>query len=80
MIVTFCGHACFSKSEMYEHKILDFLEQKVGEQTASMYLGGYGNFDKFCTIGAALTRHISMQKEKVRQFSILQILQKRILK
>ena len=47
MIVTFCGHAHFSKSEEYEQKILSFLEEKVGDQPADMYLGGYGDFDSF---------------------------------
>ena len=47
MIVTFCGHAQFSKSEEDEQKILAFLEQKVGDQPADMYLGGYGEFDSF---------------------------------
>ena len=47
MIVTFCGHAQFSKSEEYEKKILTFLEEKVGDQRADMYLGGYGAFDSF---------------------------------
>lgn len=47
MIVTFCGHAQFYKSEKYEQKILDFLEERVGDQPADMYLGGYGDFDNF---------------------------------
>ena len=47
MIVTFCGHAHFSKTEEYERKILAFLEEKVGDQAADMYLGGYGDFDGF---------------------------------
>lgn len=47
MIVTFCGHAHFSKSEEYEQQILAFLEEKVGDQPADMYLGGYGSFDSF---------------------------------
>jgi uncharacterized phage-like protein YoqJ len=47
MIVTFCGHAQFSKSKEYEQKILAFLEEKVGNQPADMYLGGYGSFDSF---------------------------------
>ena len=47
MIISFCGHADFSQSKEYEQKILDFLEEKVGEQCADMYLGGYGNFDNF---------------------------------
>ena len=47
MIVAFCGHAHFSKTEKYEQRILDFLQEKVGDQPASMYLGGYGDFDGF---------------------------------
>ena len=47
MIVTFCGHAQFHKTEEYEQKILAFLEEKVGDQPADMYLGGYGGFDSF---------------------------------
>ncbi|MBE6601361.1 MAG: hypothetical protein E7637_02495 [Ruminococcaceae bacterium] len=47
MIVTFCGHAHFSKSEEYERKILTFLKEKVGDQPADMFLGGYGAFDSF---------------------------------
>ena len=47
MIITFCGHAQFSKTKGYERKILDFLENKVGNQSADMYLGGYGDFDSF---------------------------------
>lgn len=47
MIVTFCGHTQFSKSEEYEQQILAFLEEKVGDQPADMYLGGYGSFDSF---------------------------------
>ena len=47
MIVTFCGHAQFQRTEAYEHKILAILEEKVGKQNADIYLGGYGNFDSF---------------------------------
>ena len=47
MIVTFCGHAYFSESEEYERQLLAFLEEKVGDQPADMYLGGYGEFDRF---------------------------------
>ena len=47
MVVTFCGHAQFNKTEEYKQKVLAFLEEKVGEQPADMYLGGYGNFDIF---------------------------------
>ena len=47
MIVTFCGHAQFSKSKEYEQQILAFLEEKIGDRPADMYLGGYGDFDDF---------------------------------
>lgn len=47
MIVTFCGHSDFTKSAEYEEKILAFLEEKVGDRSADMYLGGYGAFDSF---------------------------------
>ena len=47
MIITFCGHAQFSATKEYEQKILAFLEEKVGDKFAAMYLGGYGNFDSF---------------------------------
>ena len=47
MVVTFCGHAQFSKSIEYEQKLLEFLQEKVGDQPADMYLGGYGDFDSF---------------------------------
>ena len=47
MIVTFCGHDQFSKSEEYEQKLLAFLEEKVGDLPGDMYLGGYGSFDGF---------------------------------
>jgi uncharacterized phage-like protein YoqJ len=47
MIVTFCGHAHFLRTEEYEKNLLAFLEEKVGERPADMYLGGYGGFDSF---------------------------------
>ena len=47
MVVTFCGHAQFLKSEEYEKKILTFLEEKVADRPADMYLGDYGEFDGF---------------------------------
>ena len=47
MIVTFCGHAQFQGTEQDEQRILDILEETVGEQGADMYLGGYGAFDRF---------------------------------
>ncbi|MBQ7336240.1 MAG: hypothetical protein IJW92_07200 [Clostridia bacterium] len=47
MIITFCGHAQFHQTREYEQKILAFLEEKVGDQPAELYLSGYGFFDGF---------------------------------
>ena len=47
MIITFCGHAHYRKSEADEHQILAFLEEKIGNKDADIYLGGYGGFDEF---------------------------------
>ena len=47
MIVTFFGHSQFLKSEEYERRMLAFLTETVGERTADLYLGGYGDFDEF---------------------------------
>ena len=47
MIITFCGHADYTPSEKDERKLLEFLEQKIGDRSAELYLGDYGNFDRF---------------------------------
>ncbi len=47
MIVAFCGHADFQRSEKYELEVLQFLEKTIGNKKAELYLGGYGNFDQF---------------------------------
>ena len=47
MIVTFCGHADFLKTEKHEQTMLNLLETVVGDRPAEMYLGGYGGFDDF---------------------------------
>lgn len=47
MTVTFCGHSDFHGTDRMEKKILDYLEEKVGNERAYMYLGGYGGFDSF---------------------------------
>ncbi|MBQ3483705.1 MAG: hypothetical protein IJA78_05970 [Clostridia bacterium] len=47
MIITFCGHAQFHGTNEQEQKILDFLKETVGDQGAEIYLGGYGDFDRF---------------------------------
>lgn len=47
MIITFCGHSDFTGSAKYEQQILTFLNDTVGMQEAEIYLGNYGNFDRF---------------------------------
>ena len=47
MIITFCGHADFQKTEEYEKRMLAVLKEKVGKEPAELYLGGYGRFDFF---------------------------------
>lgn len=47
MVVTFLGHANFIGTKESEEKILAFLEEVVGDNSADMYLGGYGGFDEF---------------------------------
>lgn len=47
MIVSFCGHSHYIKKDGDERRLLDFLEETVGEKEADMFLGGYGEFDAF---------------------------------
>lgn len=47
MTIAFFGHAKYVKIAEHEQKILDFLEEKVGDMPADMFLGGYGEFDAF---------------------------------
>lgn len=47
MIITFCGHSDFQRTEERERRLLGFFEETVGNRAADMYLGGYGNFDAF---------------------------------
>ena len=47
MRIAFCGHSDFQETEECKQKLLKFLEKTVGDRSAQMYLGGYGNFDCF---------------------------------
>ncbi len=47
MIITFCGHADFQKTETYERELLAILDAIIGDGSAELYLGGYGLFDAF---------------------------------
>ena len=47
MVIMFCGHAQFQKREGDEEKILHFLDEKIGKNSADIYLGDNGEFDRF---------------------------------
>lgn len=47
MVVTFFGHSDFCEGAEYEQKMLDILEETVGDEPAELYLGNYGRFDAF---------------------------------
>ena len=47
MIVTFCGHSQFTRTEKYEKQLLALLKDAVGGSPAEFFLGGYGAFDDF---------------------------------
>ena len=47
MIVTFCGHSEFNKSDEHEMRILELLTENIGNGNAEIYLGEYGSFDLF---------------------------------
>jgi hypothetical protein len=66
MIITFCGHSDFTGSAKYEQQILTFLNDTVGMQEAEIYLGNYGNFDRFsyscCKKYIDIPKHIAVAK------------------
>ncbi len=47
MIITFCGHSDFQRTEEYEKKLFEFFERTIGNSFVEVYLGGYGSFDCF---------------------------------
>ena len=47
MIVSFCGHAQFAGNAELERRMLEWIEERVGEEMVEFYLGGYGEFDRF---------------------------------
>ena len=47
MVITFCGHSLFAKTDEYEQKMLAFFERVAGDDPVDFYLGGYGDFDAF---------------------------------
>ena len=52
MIITFCGHSDHVGNAEEEKKIIAFLTEKIGDEPAELFLGGYGFFDDFaCRCG-----------------------------
>ena len=47
MIITFCGHSQYTRSQEDEQKIISILTELIGNHHAELYLGGYGDFDEF---------------------------------
>ena len=47
MTITFCGHSVFYATEEHEQRIMTILKEKIGEEVADIYRGGYGAFDEF---------------------------------
>ncbi len=47
MIITFCGHADFFRTEEREQQLLAILENRIGSENADVYLGDCGSFDSF---------------------------------
>ena len=47
MIITFCGHSSFIGTVEIKDKMMNILEEKVGNNPAEFLLGGYGDFDSF---------------------------------
>ena len=46
MIVAFMGHAQYRRMQEDEKRILDIMEQRVGDAPCDFYLGEYGEFDR----------------------------------
>ena len=47
MIVAFCGHGDFLQTQEITKRMMKVLEEEIGESSAELFLGGYGNFDAF---------------------------------
>lgn len=47
MILTFWGHSSFQPNADLEEKLLEILDNIIGDAPADFYLGGYGGFDNF---------------------------------
>lgn len=47
MIITFCGHADFIRTDDIKIKMMNILKTQIGDGSAEIFLGGYGAFDFF---------------------------------
>ncbi len=47
MIITFCGHSSYFKTEEDKKEILKSLKEISGDSDITFLLGGYGSFDSF---------------------------------
>ena len=47
MIISFCGHSTFTKSDKYAEVVLRIIENAAKGKDVEFYLGGYGLFDEF---------------------------------
>ena len=47
MVVTFFGHSDFTPSAEDHDRLMQILEEAIGENTVEFLLGGYGGFDAF---------------------------------
>ena len=47
MIVAFSGHSQYIRNPLDEKRVLEILEQRVGNMPCDFFLGEYGKFDGF---------------------------------
>lgn len=69
MIITFCGHRDFVKTEKIENMLIELLEFFAKErETIDCYCGGYGQFDGFA---AECVRKAKKDFENIRNCLII---------
>ena len=47
MVVAFCGHSDYKESSRDGSRVMEILEEYVGDSECELFLGEYGNFDSF---------------------------------
>lgn len=69
MIITFCGHGDFIKTEKIENTLIELLKFFAkGRETIDCYCGGYGRFDGFA---AECVRKAKKDFENIRNYLII---------